>query len=113
MGMLMDVIKSFSDMKKLGKLVDVIDEEMKKLEADGKLPAELKTAFEAVKNVKGDGKSTTPDQAIKPLEDFAAQLEKYENLFPENIKSIVDKFESVTKDLEGVAGDITSKTAAK
>lgn len=110
MGMIMDVIKSFSDMKKLASLTDAIEGEINTLEKEGKLPAELKTAFQALKDSKGASGGSVED-SLKPLETFVAELEKYENLFPENIKNIVDKFESITKDLEGVAGDIDKKTS--
>lgn len=106
MGMIIDAIKSLSDMSKLSKIQDAIEEEINTLEKDGKLPAELKTAFEELKAAgsnKGDG---TVESTVEPLKKFAAELEKYENLFPENIKNMVSKFESVTEDLEGIAGRV-------
>lgn len=110
MGMIIDAIKSLSDMSKLSKLQSAIEEEINTLEKDGKLPAELKTAFEELKNSsnnKGDG---TVESTVEPLKKFAAELEKYENLFPDNIKNVVSKFEGVTEDLEGIAGRVDSLT---
>lgn len=90
-------------MKKLAGLQDAIEGEIKQLDADGKLPAELKTAFEALQNAKSEGGNV--EDALKPLQEFVAVLDKYENLFPENIKNIVSKFEGVEKDLEGIAAN--------
>lgn len=108
MGMLMDMIKTFADMKKLSSLEDAIDGEIKQLEADGKLPDELKTAYEALKNAKSDGGSV--EDAMKPLQEFVTVLEKYEDMMPDNIKNIISKFEGVEKDLEGIAENIDSVT---
>lgn len=110
MGMVIDAIKSLSDMHQLAKYQDAIQEEIEALDKDGKLPAELKTAFEELKNSsnnKGDG---SVESTVEPLKKFAAELEKYENLFPENIKNMVSKFENVTEDLEGIAGRVDSLT---
>lgn len=104
MGLLVDGIKTLVDMKKLSGLQEAIDGEIKQLEADGKLPEELKTAYEALKNTKSENGGSVED-SLKPLQEFLAILEKYEDLFPENIKNIVSKMEGVEKDLEGIAGD--------
>lgn len=103
MGALIDTVKTLVDMKKLAGLQDAIETEIKQLDADGKLPAELKTAFETLQNNKSEGGSV--DDALKPLQEFVAVLDKYEDLFPDNIKNIITKFEGVEKDLEGIAGD--------
>lgn len=108
MGMVVDVIKSLSDMHQLSKIQDAIEEEINELDKEGKLPAELKTAFEELKNSskeKGDGST---ESAIEPLKKFVTELEKYENLFPDNIKKMVSKFENVTEDLEGIADRVDS-----
>lgn len=104
MGLLMDTIKSFADMKKLSGLTDAIETEIKQLDSEGKLPDELKTAFETLQNNKGTSGGSVED-SLKPLQEFITVLEKYEDLFPENIKNIVSKIEGVEKDLEGIAGD--------
>lgn len=109
MGMIMDVIHSLGDMGKLGKLTNTIQEEIEKLDSEGKLPAELKTAFESLKNSKGSGDGSV-ESTLEPLKNFVAELEKYENLFPDTVKNIVAKFEEVTKDLENVAEDVDKKT---
>lgn len=104
MGVFVDAIKSLSDMKQLAKIQDDIEKEINALEKEGKLPAELKTAFEELKKAgtnKGDG---TVESTVEPLKKFAATLEKYEDLFPKNIQKDVSKFEGVTEDLEGIAG---------
>lgn len=108
MGMLMDTVKTLVDMKKLSGLQEAIDGEIKQLEADGKLPDELKTAYEALKNTKSQAGGSVED-SLKPLQEFVALLDKYEDLFPENIKNIVSKFEGVEKDLEGIAKDFDNK----
>lgn len=110
MGMIMDVIKSLSDMHQLSKLTDSIEEEINKLEKEGKLPAELKTAFEALKNGTSGSDSNNIEAAVEPLKKFAEEMEKYENLFPDNVKSIVSKFESITSDIEGVSKDLENRT---
>lgn len=107
MGVIMDLIHTFTDMKKLNKLQETVQEEMDKLDKDGKLPAELKEAATALKNTSSttaskDGGNNV-EATVEPLKNFVTVLEKYENLFPDNIKSIVDKFETVTKDLGGIA----------
>lgn len=104
MGVFIDAIKSLSDMKQLANIQDNIEKEIKTLEKEGKLPDELKTAFEELKNAgknKGDG---TVESTVEPLKKFASVLEKYEDLFPKDIKKDVSKFEGVTEDLEGIAG---------
>lgn len=101
MGMFMDAIKSLADMKELSKLTDTIEEQIKKLDSEGKLPEELKKAFETLKNTKSSGGSV--ENSLKPLEQFASVMEKYENLFPDSIKSVVGKLDKVTDDLEGIA----------
>lgn len=106
MGKLLDMVKTLADMKKLAGLQDAIEGEIKQLDADGKLPAELKTAFEALQNGKSQAGGSVED-ALKPLQEFVALLDKYEDLFPENIKNIITKFEGVEKDLEGIAGDFS------
>lgn len=111
MGMIMDMIKTLADMKKLSGLTDAIEGEINTLESEGKLPDELKTAFEALKNAKSSGGNV--EDSLKPLQDFVAVLEKYEDMFPENIKNIVTKFEGVEKDLEGIAENIDSVTGNK
>lgn len=108
MGMIMDMFKTLADMKKLSSLEEAIDGEIKQLEADGKLPDELKTAYEALKNAKNNGGNV--EDAMKPLQDFVAVLDKYESLLPDNIKNIVSKFEGIEKDLEGIAKEIDTKT---
>lgn len=108
MGLLIDAVKTFADMKKLSSLQEAIDGEIKQLEADGKLPDELKTAYEALKNTKSQAGGSVED-SLKPLQEFVALLDKYEDLFPENIKNIVSKFEGVEKDLEGIAKDFDNK----
>lgn len=112
MGMLIDMVKSLADMKKLAGLQEAIEGEIKQLDSEGKLPAELKTAFEALQNTKQQSGGNVED-SLKPLQEFVAVLEKYEDLFPENIKNVISKFEGVEKDLEGIAGDIDSKTGNK
>lgn len=112
MGMIMDVIHSLGDMGKLGKLTDAIQTEMDALDKEGKLPAELKNAYEGLKNTTNNATGGI-EEAIKPLETFVSELEKYENIFPESVKSIVTKFEDVTKDLEGITADIEKKTGSK
>lgn len=109
MGMIMDVVKSLSDMHALSKLTDAIEEEINKLDKEGKCPEELKTAFEALKNTKG-ATGGSVESTVEPLKKFAAEMEKYESLFPDNVKSIVSKFESVTADIESVAKDVDAKT---
>lgn len=109
MGMILDVIKTFSDMHQLSKLTDAIEEEINKLEKEGKLPAELKEAFNALKNSTNNGGNV--ESAVEPLKKFASEMEKYESLFPDNVKSIVSKFETVTESLESVAKDIDTKTS--
>lgn len=106
MGMIMDLVHSLTDMKKLAKLQDTIEEELNKLDAEGKLPADLKAAFEKLKNQKSEGGST--EDAVEPLKEFVTELEKHEDIFPDNIKAVVSKFESVTEDLEGIAERVDS-----
>lgn len=101
MGMVFDLIHSLTDMKELSKYQDAIEKEITELEKSGKLPAELKTAYETLKNSKSTGGST--EDSMIPLQEFAKVLEKYEDLFPDSIKKIVGKFEGVTNDLEGIA----------
>lgn len=110
MGMVIDAIKSLSDMHELAKLQDSIQAEIEALDKEGKLPEELKKAFDELKsssNSKGDG---SVESTVEPLEKFATVLEKYENLFPDNIKKAVEKFENVTEDLEGIAGRVDKLT---
>lgn len=104
MGVFMDLIHEVSDMHKLSKMTDTIEGEINNLQAAGKLPDELKTAFENLKNTKTVEGGTAED-AVKPLQEFGTVLEKYENLFPENVQAIVTKFQEVTKDVEGIAGN--------
>lgn len=101
MGMIMDLIHSLTDMKKLSSLQETIEKEIESLDAEGKLPEELKKAYETLKNAKSAGGSV--EDSLEPLKNFVAELEKHEDLFPENIKSVVSKFESVTENLEGIA----------
>lgn len=101
MGMIMDMVKSLADMKKLAGLQDAIEQEMNTLDQEGKLPDELKNAFESLKNTKSEGGSV--EDSLKPLQEFITVLEKYEDMFPDNIKNVVSKFEGVEKDLEGIA----------
>lgn len=109
MGMIMDVIHSLGDMKKLSKLQEAISTEIDALDKEGKLPAELKNAYEALKNTSSKAGGSVED-SVKPLKDFVAELEKYENLFPDTVKNIVAKFEEVTKDLENIAADVDKTT---
>lgn len=111
MGMIMDLVKSLADMKKLSSLTEAIEGEMNTLESEGKLPDELKNAFQALKDAKSNGGNV--EDSLKPLQDFVAMLEKYEDLFPENIKNIVAKVEGVEKDLEGIANNIDTVTGNK
>lgn len=112
MGMIMDVIHSLGDMSKLGKLTNSIQTEMDALDKEGKLPAELKTAYEKLKSGTSAAGSNV-EASVEPLKEFVTELEKYESLFPDSVKNIVAKFEEVTKDLEGIAEDIDTKTGNK
>lgn len=102
MGMLMDAIKGLADMSKLSKLQDAIESELNQLEADGKLPDDLKNAFETLKNAKGNGQGSVED-SLEPLKDFVEKLEAHKDILPENIQNIVDKFAKVEEDLEGIS----------
>lgn len=108
MGMIMDMLRTLKDMKQLGKLEGAIEGEINTLEQEGKLPADLKQAFEDLKNVKNDGGNV--EAAMEPMKNFVAKLEQYEDLFPDNIKNVVSKFEGVADDLEEIAEDIDHKT---
>lgn len=103
MGAFMDLIHTFGDLHKLSKLQDSIEGEINNLQSAGTLPDELKTAFDKLKNDMNTTPSTSSvEDAMKPLKEFGAVLEKYESVFPESAKAIVEKFESVTGDLEGI-----------
>lgn len=108
MGMIMDMIHSLKDMKQLASLEGAIEGEINTLEQEGKLPDDLKSSFEALKNAKNEGGNV--ESSLEPLKNFVAELEKHEDLFPDNIKNVVAKFENITQDLEGIAGDIDKKT---
>ncbi|WNX83613.1 hypothetical protein RWV98_13540 [Agathobaculum sp. NTUH-O15-33] len=102
MGVFVDLFKSIKDMKALGKLMEKIQPELDRLEAEGKLPADLKTAMDAVKNADSTKGASAGETAGK-LEHLVQQLEQHEDLFPDSFKSLISKFESVSDDLEGIA----------
>lgn len=102
MGMLMDAVKGLADMSKLSKLQNAIEGELNQLEADGKLPDDLKQAFETLKNAKG-AEGGSVEAALEPLKDFVEKLEAHKDILPENIQNIVDKFAKVEEDLEGIS----------
>lgn len=102
MGVFVDLFKSLKDMKSLGKLMEKIQPELDRLDAEGKLPAELKAAMDEVKNANST-KGASAGETTGKLEHLVQQLEQHEDLFPESFKSIISKFESVSDDLEGIA----------
>lgn len=103
MGLIMDTFKGLKDIKQAVPLQKAIDEEIEQLEKEGKLPDDLKAAYEAGKEHRDFDNVT---DSLEPMKEFIAELEKYENLFPENFKNIIAKYESVEQDLEGVATDM-------
>lgn len=102
MGMIMDAIKGLTDMKKLAKLQDTIEAELNELESQGKLPDDLKEAFEKIKNATGASSGSVED-SLEPLKDFVDKLENHKDILPENIQNIVDKFAAVEEDLASIS----------
>lgn len=106
MGIILDFFKSIKDMKKLSKLQETLEAEMNKLDAEGKLPQELKTAIKELEKPASSEDNKSVQSSVDKLEAFTALLEKHEDIFPESCKKIISEYEDVTKDMEGIAKEM-------
>jgi hypothetical protein len=107
MGMFTDLVGSLLDMNKLSKLMKNLEPEVEALKKSGKCPEELSSAFDMIKNFKGDGSAT---DAGKQLESFVATLEKHSDLFSSELKANLPKLMEVAEDLEKKAADVEKLT---
>ncbi len=107
--MIGDVVGQLHDMKQLAKHQDEIGDAIDQLESSGKCPADLKSAFEAVKNASKDAKL---DDTMATLKNFATTLKAHEGILPANLKGAIDKYVEVAADLEAKTKDFEKLTGA-
>ena len=88
MGIILDFFKSIKDMKKLSKLQETLEAEMNKLDAEGKLPQELKTAIKELEKPASSEDNKSVQSSVDKLEAFTALLEKHEDIFPKAAKKL-------------------------
>ena len=108
-GMIGDVIGQLHDMKELSKLQDKLGDAIEKLEGSGTCPADLKSAYEALKNADKDAKQ---DDTLATLKNFATTLASREDVLPAELKGAVEKYAKVASDLEEKTKDFEKATGA-
>ena len=82
---------------------------IEKLEGSGTCPADLKSAYEAIKNADKDAKL---DETLATLKKFADTLASHEDILPDNLKGAVEKYAKVASDLEEKTKDFEKLTGA-
>ena len=106
-GMIGDVIGQLHDMKQLAKIQDDLGDAIEKLESSGTCPADLKSAYEAIKNADKDAKL---DETLGNLKRFADTLAAHEDVLPADLKGAVEKYAKVASDLEEKTKDFEKLT---
>ncbi len=108
-GMIGDVVGQLHDMKELSKIQDELGGAIEKLEGSGTCPVDLKSAYEALKNMDKDAKL---DDTLATLKKFADTLAAHEDVLPANLKGAVEKYAKVASDLEEKTKDFEKLTGA-
>ena len=101
-----EIFKSFADMKKMGDFQKILTEACDALEKEGKLPDDIKSFMETMKN--GSGNTDTNAQ-VDFLENGLKLFEQHSDLFDGKIEEIVKKYESTAEEVGKIASSLNQK----
>lgn len=103
---IVEVFKSFADMKKMGDFQKILTEACDQLDKEGKLPDDIKNFMTTMKN--GSGDTNTNDQ-VAFLENGLKLFEQHNDLFDGKIEDIVKKYESTAQEVGSIAASLNNK----
>jgi|GEM_PF-1485941 hypothetical protein len=103
---IIEVFKTFADMKKIGDFQKILTEACDALDKEGKLPADIKSFMDTMKNGNGDANSA---DNIAFIENGLKLFEQHSDLFDGKIEDIVKQYEVKAEELGKMAASLEKK----